>query len=205
MTIGIRLLRQNEARSSDLYSLEMCFTVETVDWTKKTSAPASCAMAANRSAFCGMDETRDDAAALAQFLHAPGDEFFLDRLEIKFLDLLGHRAFVGLGDLRQRILGIVVAGLHALEIDHAETAQPGHFVAEADVRHAVHGAGDDGDLEPQRLLAAGPGDDERGVDLVRVDGDFARHERDLVEPVGDARLAITSDPHSHNSYSFWPS
>jgi hypothetical protein len=139
----------------------------------------------------------DDAAALAQFLHALGDQLFLDRREVKLLDQLGDGVLVGLGDLGEDVLGIFVAGLHAFEVDHAEAAELGHLDAEAHVGDAVHRAGDDRDLELERFPAAGARDFERGVDLVRVDGDFTGHQRDFIETVGDPGLAITSDPHSH--------
>jgi hypothetical protein len=57
MITGMDNLSQNALRSNDLYLLEMWLTVDTVDWTTNTSAPASCAMAENRSAFCGIELT----------------------------------------------------------------------------------------------------------------------------------------------------
>jgi hypothetical protein len=42
-------------------------------------------------------------------------------------------------------------------------------------------------------------DFERSIDFVGVDGHFAGHQGDLVKTVGDARLSISSDPHSHRS------
>ena len=40
-----------------MYSVAMCRAVVTVDWTTKTSAPASCAICAKRSARWGIEET----------------------------------------------------------------------------------------------------------------------------------------------------
>ena len=57
MMIGIFEALVKAGRSSDLYSVATWRTVLTVDWTTKTSAPASWAMAAYRSAFCGIEET----------------------------------------------------------------------------------------------------------------------------------------------------
>ena len=55
--LGLSTLLQNAAMSSDLIVDETCFTEVTVDWTTNTSTPASAAIAPNRSASCGIDET----------------------------------------------------------------------------------------------------------------------------------------------------
>ena len=57
MMTGIVRSRQNFARSSDSYSVEMCLTVLTVLCTTNTSAPASSAILPYCAAFCGMEDT----------------------------------------------------------------------------------------------------------------------------------------------------
>ena len=55
--IGIGMALQNAATSRDVYLDEMCLVDVTVDCTTKKSTPASRAMAPNRSASCGVEET----------------------------------------------------------------------------------------------------------------------------------------------------
>ena len=89
-----------------------------------------------------------------------------------------------------------VAGLHPFQVDHAQAAKLAHGNAKADIGHAVHGAGDDGNLELDGAAVLAR-DFERRVHFGGVDGHFSRHEGNLVKTVGDARFAISADPHSH--------
>ncbi len=57
MTSGMASCFFSFRRSTGVYSVAMWRAVVTVDWTTKMSAPASCAIWANRSARCGMEET----------------------------------------------------------------------------------------------------------------------------------------------------
>jgi hypothetical protein len=94
------------ARSSDLYSVEMCLTVETVDWTTKRSAPGFLRDGGEALGLLRDGTDGGEHAALAQFLHAPGDQFLLDRLGVNFLDLLGDVFLVGLDDLASTSSGL---------------------------------------------------------------------------------------------------
>ncbi len=105
--------------------------------------------------------------------------------------------FVGLDNFLQNFLRIFVARLHAFQIQNGKAAKFAHGDGEADVDHAIHGAGQNRNFELERLgiLAR---QTPRNIDFVRIDGDATGHESNLVEPVGDAGFSISADPHSHN-------
>ena len=97
----------------------------------------------------------------------------------------------------QNFLRIFVARLHAFEIQHGEPAEFAHRDGETHIDHAIHRAGQDRDLEFERLRILArqtPGD----IDFVRINRDAAGDERDLVEPVGHASFSISANPHSHD-------
>ena len=141
---------------------------------------------------------RGDDARVFDFLDALGDEFFFDRLLVNFLQQGGDFVFVLGQHFGQHGIGIVITHLHALEIEHGESAELTHGDGEARIDHAVHRAGQDGQSEFERTavrLGNLPGD----VDLVGVDGYCSRHERDFVKTIRDPCLAIASDPHAHKA------
>ena len=143
---------------------------------------------------------RADGRGRAVVLHladAGRDQIFLNRLLINFLEQTGDLGLVGFDNFLEDFPRIFVARLHAFEVQDGEPAKFAHGDGETHVDDAVHGAGENRNFEFERLGVAArqtPGD----VDLVRIDRDPARHERDFVEPVGDASFAISADPHSHN-------
>ena len=97
----------------------------------------------------------------------------------------------------QNFLRILVAGLHAFEIEDGEAAELAHRDGEPHIDHAIHRAGQNRDFEFERLRVSprqAPGD----VDFVRINRDPTRDERDLVETIGHARFSISANPHSHD-------
>ncbi len=137
-------------------------------------------------------------AGFFQFFHPAGDQFLLDRLQVKFLNQGGDFVLVGFDDLFEHLGRVFVTGLHSLQVDDAQSAEFAHFHAKFHVRHPVHRAGDDRYFERDMtaVLARYP---ETGVHLVGVDGHFTRHERDLVETIRHPCFSVTAYPHSHNS------
>ena len=119
------------------------------------------------------------------------DQLFLDWLAVDRLDDLGGLLLAGRDDPLQHVVRIGVAREHAFEVQHGEAAQASHLDGQARAHHAVHGGGDD---RSAVLVATQlPGD----VDLIGIDGESARHERDIVETVRCPGLAPSPDPHSH--------
>src|SRR5881398_2403929 len=187
----MRISRQNFARSSDLYSDEICCTVETVLCTTKTSAPASWAMAPNSAARCGIDRT-----ATLDLPHPRPDQFPLHRFLINFLQEGSYFVLVRLDDFLEHFRGIFVARLDAFKIEHRQTAELAHFHGKTHVHHSIHGAGQDRNFQVQgRGLA--PRQPKGSIDLVRIDRDAARDQRDLVETISHAGFSVTANPHSH--------
>ena len=73
---------------------------------------------------------------------------------INLLQQPGDLGFVGLDNLLQNFLRIFVARLHAFEIEDSEAAELAHLDGEMHIDHAIHGAGQDRDLELERLRIA---------------------------------------------------
>src|SRR5437763_15382599 len=130
-------------------------------------------------------------AALFDLANALVDQLFLDRLAVDRLDDLGRFFLAGRDDAVEDVLGVRVAREHALEIEHGGASEASHLDRQLGPDHAVHGGGDD----RYAVLVATqlPGD----VDLIGIDGESARHERDIVETVRCPGLAPSPDPHSH--------
>ena len=106
------------------------------------------------------------------------DELRLHRLAIGLFEHRVHRGFVGLCDLHDDGSGILVARVHAVEVEHRHSAQLAHRDREIDVDDTVHRR------TPKRkrkteALAHREGD----VDLVGIARHAARHESDLVEAI----------------------
>ena len=72
---------------------------------------------------------------------------------------------------------------------------PAHLDGELGSDDAIHGGGDDRSVET--AAAELPGD----VDLRGIDGEGARDESDIVEPVCRSRFPSAPDPHAHRSTS----
>ena len=112
------------------------------------------------------------------------------------MDESGDLVLVGVNDFGQNFLRVLVAGLDAFQIDHAQASQAAHLHAEPNVRHAVHRAGDNGDFQNDgaAILAR---DLKTRIHLVGVDGHIARHQGNLIKAIRDPRFPVPADPHSH--------
>src|SRR4029434_10069572 len=88
-------------------------------------------------------------------------------------------------------VGILIAREDTLEIQDGEAAVLTHLDGEARADHAVHGGGDDRDLEA--MAAEVPGN----VDLAGIDGQRSGDQRDVIETVRRPRLPPPSHPHPH--------
>ena len=119
------------------------------------------------------------------------DQLFLDGLAVDALDDLGRFFEAGGSDAVEDLIRIFVTGEDAFEIEHGEPAEPTHLDGELGADHAVHGRRDDGNLEA--MAAELP----RDVDLVGVDRERSRNQRDVVEAVRRPGLAPAPNPHSH--------
>ena len=106
------------------------------------------------------------------------DQLFLDRLAVDALDDLGRFFQAGGGDAVEHLVGILVSGEDALEVEHREArrAAPSRWRTRGSTTPSM-AAAMIGMLES--TAAELPGD----VHLVGVDGDGARNQRDIVEPV----------------------
>ena len=150
-----------------------------------------------REALGALGDRGDDrrSPALLDLADPLMDQLFLDGLDVERLDDLGRFFLAGRNDPLEDFLGIRVAGEDAFEVQHREAAVPSHLDGELWSHHAVHGRGDDRQLETMATKL--PGD----VDFVRVDGHGSGNERDVIEPVRDPGLAPSPDPHPHLSPS----
>src|SRR5215510_13655301 len=133
----------------------------------------------------------DGPAALLDLRDALVDQLFLDGLAVDALDDLGRFLEARGGDAVEDLVGIVVAGEDAFQIEHGEAAEAAHLDGELGADHAVHGRGDDGDLEAVATELPG------NVDLVGIDGERAGNQRDVVEAVRRPGFAPTPHPHAH--------
>src|SRR5665213_1129369 len=121
------------------------------------------------------------AAGRLDLLDAQADEAVLhgscvDLLE-EHVDVLRRR----LGDVVKDVAGILVARLHAVEVEHGETAEASHLLGEADIDDAVHGRRQERDRERRSV------EGEAQINLVGIDGHPSGHQRHLVEAVGAPR------------------
>ena len=119
---------------------------------------------------------RHDAGG-ADLADALGDQLGLDRLGVDLLHAPGRLVGRQLGDLVEQRLGILVAGPEALEVEHADAAEPADLDRRRRADDAVHGRGHERQLEAEGVDL--PGD----VDVLGVAGAPARHDGDVVEPV----------------------
>src|SRR5438445_184556 len=91
--------------------------------------------------------------AFLDLLDALSDQPVLHRCSVELLqqdvDVLRRRG----GDLGENRAGILVTGLHPVEVENRETPVPAHLVDEVDVDHSVHRRGQDGELETATVEA----------------------------------------------------
>ncbi len=95
-------------------------------------------------------------AAVLDLFDAPGDELLFDGLLVDLLHGAGRRLLGQRGDAVELLVGVLVAGLYALEVEHGEAAELAHGDGEGRVDHAVHGRGKAGERQGER--AELPGD-----------------------------------------------
>ena len=133
-------------------------------------------------------------------MNSAADQLLLDRLGINFLDQRSDLILIGLHDQVQHFGWIFVTGLHAFKVDDAKAAETVHLDAKAHIGDAVHGTGNDRNFE-SNVAAIFSWYLKACIHFGRIDGDLSRHERDFVEPVGDAGFSIAANPHSHNACS----
>ena len=191
---GTFIEAQNFAISSVLYSVEMCRTVETVDWTTKTSTPASWAMAPKRSAFCGIELTEQTTPA--RFISCTRRAIrSRGLLLIELLDQGGRLLLVLRDHLGQDLIGVLVASLDPFEVEHSKPPSLPMAIAILTSTTPSIALARMGILRVIGLVP--PRNSERDVDLIRINGDVSRHQRDLIEAIGHAGLPVPSNPHSH--------
>ena len=130
-------------------------------------------------------------AGLLDLADSGGDQLLVDR---RLVDLLhpGRRAPLRqLGDLVELAVGVLVAGVDPLEVEHPEAAELAELDRDLRRDDPVHRRGQQRQLEQVR--AELPPD----VDVLRVAGPPRRNDRDVVEPVGLARLLAEPDLDFH--------
>ena len=109
----------------------------------------------------------------------PGrDQVLADRLQVDLGEELLDVAVGCGGDPLQDGVGVVVAGLDALEVEDRETAETRELAGHPHVDDGVHRGGQDRDLErdaAERL---------REVDVRRLDRVRSGRQRDVLEAIG---------------------
>ena len=83
------------------------------------------------------------------------DQVFLHRFLINLLQQGGDLRLVGFDDFLQNFPRVLVAGLHAFEIEHGKAAELAHRDRKSHIDHAIHRAGQDRDFEFERLRRPG--------------------------------------------------
>ena len=139
----------------------------------------------------GRQRGGDDDLLLLDFADPLRDQLRLDRLAVDLLhlpggDLLGQR-----GDPLELLVGVLVAGEDALQVEHRQPAQAADDAGGLGRDDPVHRGGQHRQLE---LVGAQlPGD----VDVVGVAGAPRGNDRDVVESIGPTTLLSTSDLYLH--------
>src|SRR5581483_532567 len=115
------------------------------------------------------------------------DELGLDGLAVDLLH--AARGLVGgqLGDLVEERLRILVTGPQALEVEHADTAELADLDGSGGAHDTVHGGGHERALEPEGV------DLPADVAVLRIARATARHDGDVVEPVGPSTRLADAD------------
>ena len=123
-------------------------------------------------------------------LDPPGDELLADRGRVglgqEVLDLVVGRG----GDALEDRVGLVVAGLDALEVQDREAAESGQLAGEPGVDHRVHRRREHGDRERDA------GERDRDVDVGRLDRLGAGGQRDVLEAVGRPEVVDLRPEHA---------
>src|SRR5690349_1684989 len=147
---------------------------------------------------------RGNRATVLDLAYSGPNQFWLHRFLVNFLQQGGNVVLVCLHNFLKHFGRILVARLDAFQIEHCQAAEPAHFDGKTHIHHAIHGAGQNRNLQLQRGRVASR-QAESSINLVRINRDTAGDERDLVEPVSHARFSVTANPHSHrtlNAFEF---
>src|SRR5215467_350061 len=129
-----------------------------------------------------------------------GNEIVLDRFLVDALEQRRNLGLARFDDFLQNFLRVLVARLHSLKVQNGEPAESIHCDRETHIDNAIHGAGEDRNLKFERLRFFAR-QTKCDVHFVRIYRYAPGHERDLVEAIRHARLAISAYPHSHVKYS----
>ena len=126
----------------------------------------------------------------ARFFHladALRHELRLDRLAVHLLHARRRLLVVKFADLVEEVAGVLVAGPQPLEIQDAQTTELAQFDRRGRADHAIHGRAEERQVEAVRIDL--PGD----VDVLGIAGAPARHDGDVVEPVGLPSRLVDAD------------
>src|SRR5699024_1820210 len=93
----------------------------------------------------------------------------------------------GVGDAGELGGGILVAGPQALEVEHAEAAEPTELDRGLGRHQGVHGGGEDRDVEVVRVHLPG------GGDVLRVPGAAGGDHRHVVQAVAAPSPLVAAD------------
>ena len=118
---------------------DTCSAETTVPWMTSRSSSASRMALANCSVRCGRDRRARRDAGLLDLADALADQLGLDRLGVDLLHPRRGLVGVELGDLLEQRLGVLVAGPQALEVEHADAAEPADLDGGGRADDAVHG------------------------------------------------------------------
>ena len=158
------------------------------------SAPASTAMGGDPLGVLGGDGDGAGGAAVLDAGNAGGDGLVVDGRGVDFLEEGGDLVVGGVGDLLEDGVGVFVAAVNALDVEHAEAAKFVHFDGHRGVDDAVHGGGDEGDGEG--VLAEGEG----GVGELGVDCHLPRDDCHFFKSVGPSQFLDPGKVHSASDF-----
>ncbi len=136
---------------------------------------------------------RDHDLLLLDLADALRDQLRLDRLPVDLLHLARGELLRQRRDPLQLLVGVLVAGEDALEVQHRQAAQLADDASALGRDDAVHRRG-----EHRQLELVGP-ELPRDVDVVGVARAPRGHDRDVVEAICAAALLAASDLYLHRS------
>ena len=134
-------------------------------------------------------------AGITDLTDAGRHQLGLDRLAVDVLHAQRRLLGAELGDLGEEWLRIFVARPQALEVEHADAAEPTDLDRGVRRDHTVHRG------THQRQLEAEGVDLPRDVDILGIARASTRHDRDVVEPVRAAARLPQTDLHLSHAAS----
>ena len=134
---------------------------------------------------------RRDHALILDLANPLRDQVLAHRLGVDALHLRGRDLLGLLGDPLELARGVVVAGPDALEVEDGEPAEVAEDAGGLGRDDAVHGRGEQRQVEAVRTER--PGD----VDVIGIARAPARHYRDVIEAICAAALLAASDLNFH--------